>query len=119
MINFQTMPLRFRVWDIMHKKMYSDPTLEETFILVKRLGRTLVHISQQTGGKDDANNKLYFGDILNYVTEAGEIGVGYVSQFYGDVIIQEKRCFTYMTKVGERRYIGNIWENPELLEGGQ
>ena len=82
MINFQTMPLRFRVWDIMHKKMYSDLTLEETFILVKRLGRTLVHISQQTGGKDDANNKLYFGDILNYVTEAGEIGVGYVSHYF-------------------------------------
>lgn len=68
-------------------------------------------VGQCTGLKDKNGKKIYEGDILRYTWNKKECI---------DVIVFEPPMFTYRNAIrwdlNEDEVIGNIYENPELLE---
>ena len=91
--------LKFRIW---YNNKMSYPHLQETFI-----GRANVIHMQWTGLLDKAGVEIYEGDILSNC----DGGVRYVLETasYETKNIYLKDC--YLNEV-----IGNIYENPELIE---
>lgn len=120
--------IKFRVWDTKRKKMYYDVICEFypngglkviQFNLEKKIQREIVkkEVMQYTGLKDKNGKDIYKGDIITWG------GSNHIIKF-------ENGCFTHnskdygqnpMYKNGNWAFgevIGNIYENPELLNGG-
>lgn len=124
MIELQTMPLRFRVWDAKDKEMYSGCSMEEAVQIAKRAKQQNAIVSQDTGLVDKNGKHIFTGDVLK--DSSGEnIVVEYKS---GDVIgrkVKSGAAFLLMREwfgacdewvKGCPEVIGNIWQNPELLK---
>lgn len=127
MSELKIMPLRFKVWDKKEKSFCTGAkTDDRIFDLIElsvfltrhaEKGRphTDFEFCQDAGYEDDKDQKLYFGDIISYVTEHGEIGTGYLTSFHGDTVAKEGGYIVSMRRIAERLKIGNIFENPDLL----
>lgn len=124
---------QFRVWDEESKKMYCGPEaivtfsgfLEEVYIRNKNTVDELIDykLMQWTGAKDSNNKDIYEGDILEIEDYFGE-------NIIGKVLYDEKQACYWIMQGNERSHfmmtfdlesyvhtvIGNIYENPELLE---
>lgn len=138
MDKFQTMPLRFRVWDkernrfcvmddIMPNldepaksdvKMRISDLIQLDYQLGGFLYTTRFVFSQDTGFKDSYRHPIFTGDILQDDDEGylsipqyrdGEIAT--FSLDNGQIIDSLSAVARYSTVVG------NIWQNPELSEG--
>lgn len=120
-MELQTMPLRFRVWDNFNKKFLNDEQLKD-FIsgyINARDGELYMagrdyEISQDTGLKDKNGKSIYTGDIIKHNKRRGYYVVFYnkpaskiVCSEFNDSLW---RSYLYV------EVIGNIWQNPELLE---
>ena len=125
-------PLKFRAWDTVQKKMirWTD-LLKHKGLLWSVLGVTTierydhqhgrygvptpVYIPMQYTGLLDRNGKdVWEGDIIKYTNNDGIKRVGFVEWF------EEEACF-YLNSLPlweqtEKEVIGNIYQNPELLE---
>ena len=134
--------IKFRAWDKEDKRMIID---EQDFIPVKVTNKGVLklnphhkenfwefideerfEIMQYTGIKDKNGCEIYEGDILhcifedeNYIVEWDEIGAGFLFHRINnkkrtggiDYYEFEDICGSFGFEV-----IGNIYENPELLE---
>ena len=103
--------LKFRVWQkATHQYRH--------FVLQKGVSVNIgadLEIEQYTGLKDKNGKEIYEGDIVDY-NDDGEC-IGYVVYNAPSYEIMEKTGFTCWLKGSpHQKVIGNIHENPELLE---
>lgn len=125
------MELKFKVWDIEEQKMfevdilnigfgassYSYPQGAEKLVSVGTLDSNRI-IMQNTGVKDKNEKEIYFGDIVEIVTEyIISRGNKYVIEFD-----KKEMCIKPFTdniwetiRPEDCVVIGNIFQNPELL----
>lgn len=125
--------IKFRAWDEEDKRMYCDDKVIVTFIgfleevYVKRNSTVdeLIDykLMQYTGIKDSNGNEIYEGDIVKIEDYFG-------GDLIGNIIYDEITAGYVFNKGNEINYfqitldledyvhyvIGNIYENPELLE---
>jgi len=135
--------IKFRAWDKKSKKMRTVESIgfgelsyyNEGYPVVNMIGRDciddkdiIIHrdsyqheLMQYTGLKDKNGKEIFEGDIIRYYHKAvGEI-IRVVRYKYGMYGIEGKANETQIPFANildsEREIIGNIYENPELLEG--
>lgn len=135
-MELQTIPLTFRVWSTTECKFLENDELldfSHGFInfydkeMVMSGGRDFI-ISQDTGLKDESGKSIYIGDVLEDFDEAifvveyrsgelvgREIKSKKVFLLYRHWFAGHSKKWNYETP----RIIGNIWQNPELLEEGE
>lgn len=120
-----TRPIKFRVWDRLKKQMFWVEAI--TFVkktglpgYVYYVGSKYPHsihseatLLEYTGLKDKNGKEIYEGDIIDFVDTGTRIAVEYKT--YGIT----NPGFTLLTTTARgAKVIGNIYEHPELLEGG-
>lgn len=137
-----TMPLRFRVWDTVSNhfithlngvKELSINDIMHLFPSVIDLERFI--ISQDTGLKDKDGRSIYTGDIVQLTkTKYDKIDrINHIEEFtlpvvyeHGRVALKVDRLDEYggaywvllsMQRPRDLQALGDIWQNPELLEG--
>ena len=115
--------IKFRAWDKSTNEMLQQP-LDSIFGASRLLGFVAggnIEIMQYTGLKDKNGKEIYEGDI---VTGIGE-GSLQVVPFYGDVVVWLTSGWGVNNELAGKvplhmiygyEIIGNIYENPELLE---
>lgn len=133
-----SMPLRFRVWD-QECKQFCVPYHEQDGTRVIHLTVSITDvaqiikddksnfvISQETGLKDKNGKSIYTGDIIRWRVPTNKEKWVYASIVYLDGKIMYDYGPTF--DLPNRRYepvalvslddevVGNVWENPELLE---
>lgn len=113
----------FRIWSKERKKYEHPSYVEETSLFVlARLSEERYTIEQCTGLKDKNGNLIYEGDIIRLPWQAGWpdlIGVVKFNELYACFLlsktITDKAEQSFWWNEG-KEVIGNIHENPELLE---
>lgn len=122
---------RYRAWDKIHKTMYEvDDIMSVDFgkseISVKTLffERTNYYkfddiiLMQSTGMTDKNGKEIFEGDILD--SEDGFLaGVVELRQNLGmfvSTLIKNNNFVRLCNALDSTQIIGNVWENPELLE---
>ncbi|URW90446.1 YopX family protein [Lacticaseibacillus paracasei] len=136
--------IRFRAWDDLHNKMYPVSDIEwdadgRMWVTTDdgKNGIELIdeeaHLMQYAGLEDKNGREIYENDILKVISEDGESYVATV-KWFGDegypafdlAGIPAAWCYEsnalatiFESGVETCEVIGNIFENPELLEGKQ
>lgn len=85
----------------------------------------MIPVMQSTGLKDKNGQEIFEGDIVRQVrtqpTTENEIIIGVVTMLEGAWLIMndcEQLASFLWSETDENEIIGNIYENPELLEVG-
>ncbi|WP_286310894.1 YopX family protein [Romboutsia ilealis] len=135
--------IKFRAWDKEDKRMYCDDKvivtfsgfLEEVYVRRNSTVDELIDykLMQYSGIKDIEGKEIYEGDIVEFLDE--EVNYSHCGVEYDEFINIGKVIFSHDELMGwditnrnmdleevwhYREYIkviGNIYENPELLEG--
>lgn len=120
--------IKFRAWDKADKKMYprvgislygiqcykDNDNFPEQLIIDR--GQNCFEIMQYTGIRDRHGKDIYEGDIVRrYINSRGNL---YPSNYRKNIVIIEFKNAAWTIRKQTDRYeiIGNIHENPELLE---
>lgn len=127
-MKLQTMPLNFRVWDTTTNKFLENDELldfSHGFInsydeeMIMSGGRDFI-ISQDTGLKDKNGTSIYTGDIVKCDDVVG--AVEYHNGYLGlRTAPHELPMVTWISRdmmndAETIEIVGNIWQNPELVE---
>ena len=135
---------KFRVWDKNNKKMLGWKELdltkelgEDEITIFEPTGQFaqpmyFYETMQSTGLKDIVGNEIYEGDIVKFLIEDDEPKI-VKDKIYVGVVVYKEGTFdikssenTYLGIIPQMymsdidcvfRILGNIYENPELLEG--
>ncbi|EGT5283431.1 YopX family protein [Clostridioides difficile] len=122
------MELKFREWNKNGKEMYS---YDEMVCYSKNLLREWVYsgvylptgnenseVMIYTGLKDCIKKEIYEGDIVSYILSFEEF-IGEVKFEEGFFVIDNEvlgECVGLFHEIAVVKVIGNIYENPEMLE---
>lgn len=131
---------RFRAWDVLAEKMI-DEILMISFVRREIIGKFSdgstsvplkfederngedVILMQSTGLKDKNDKEIFEGDVVRQVrtqpTTENETITGVVTMLEGAWLIMNdcEQLASYLwSETDENEIIGNIYENPELLE---
>lgn len=119
---------KFRAWDPRWERMtyfdeadplVSSPTLLSGFVLAHNTGGDEV-LMQWTGFIDSEGRDIYEGDVvrlfgLNSKVEWGRVSGSWVLRTKGEDIASD---LSTDLELDNGKVIGNVYENPELIEGG-
>lgn len=129
MSELQTMPLRFRVWDKESKKFLTNQHGNTHFANLYWLGNFMCHeteeeeydISQDTGMKDKNDKSIFIFDIVK--DKHGRLyevlyvyGGVYAIHNSRKVGLDEETLYRKIYHEGGVEIVGNLFQNPELLE---
>lgn len=128
-------PIKFRVWDTINKEFVDDMCIHTNGDLRCDRGRTAYCgyfiVQQFTGRSDDNGNEIYEGDIVVlsngercvadlidvYVIPPDEVTVAIErannGEFFGS---RSESSYYRFQDYDSYKVIGNIFENPELLD---
>lgn len=107
--------IKFREWDSHEKRMIDWDELSHVFDLGCILGDSLTWtVMQYTGLKDKNDKEIYEGDIVRHLWSSSGKYIGLVEMVLGCWSINGSQI-GYVEE-DELEVIGNVWENPELLE---
>ena len=134
------MTVRYRAWDVLAEKMI-DEILMISFVRKEIIGKFSdgstsvplkfederngedVILMQSTGLKDKNGKEIFEGDVVRQVrtqpTTENETITGVVTMIEGTWLIMndcEQLASKLWSETDENEIIGNIYENPELLE---
>lgn len=119
--------IKFKVWDIEEKEMYEPHKIEyinfyDGFVTLKVVGFIEfedAELLQYTGLKDKNGKEIYEGDIIKRESMApgGLDRIGKITIEDGVIWIESNvDSVCLFDEIDELEVIGNIYENPELLE---
>ena len=130
--------LQFRVWDTVKKAMSEVQAIvyteEKVYPIYSRVFRKYIPFSeailmQSTGLFDKNGKEIFESDIVKttiFFGRADESGgfyeyekelIGIVKQLEGAWVIDTEKGAVYLwSDINENEVLGNIWENPKLLE---
>lgn len=115
MNSFSTMPLNFRAWDTSKEEFIYFDLLNCEFLNSLVMDPDRFVISQDTGLKDKNGESIYTGDIVQF--EDACVAICYWDNSAAEVEFQVVRGSDNVKGFIEQyKIIGNIWQNPELLE---
>ena len=117
--------IKFRAWDKTENHMYKwenllNQNLKNIFTIPKQCG---YNIMQFTGLHDKNGKEIYEGDIVSFNLKSDSEGqpyiIGYIeyqTTFSGYRIMSFEGSFALDYNIKDIEVIGNIYDNPELLE---
>ena len=128
--------IKFRAWNEVEEKMlnwneFLDTNMKNTFIAPESTGLILM---QYTGLKDKNGKEIYEGDIVKvklYKGEEEKYFIGKVEYFGSNFIVDADNNseyhvydldgfgIDYRYNLEDCEVIGNLYDNPELLEKGE
>ena len=139
-MNTSTREIKFRAWDDEKKEMGEVTSLnfyneymwvDETPMTGNRLPLEGTPLMQYTGLKDKNGKEIYEGDLLKYLAQyphgfqekypwkkSGRVCGPVVSEdgwLYADRKYKGEEMLLFKDSANEYEIIGNIYENPELL----
>lgn len=109
--------IKFRAWDVNHKRMHLWEELKKADYLTRFIEWTSRKILMQfTGLLDKHGKEIYEGDIVNVYDDIGpEPSMGKKFDRY-TVKLGDYAFMAFLeTMIGDIEIIGNIYENPNLL----
>ena len=116
--------IKFRAWDGMTNKMFNWKQLRKSkkhnFLEAVELQDTGVILMQFTGLKDKNGKEIFEGDIIKAIYEdKEEFGEVYFDEFSASFDVRGECWLSVEDLTCSDKYyevIGNIYENPKLIE---
>jgi len=116
--------IKFRAWDSFNRIMWGEADCYRndlaTFFREYEdaiIGENKPILMQYTGLKDKNGKEIYEGDILRFeLSELGYIEVGEVKWIGSGFWMEAPNKQFHLPFEDRREVIGNIYDNPELLE---
>ena len=110
-----TRQLKFRAWDTISKEMWDLGSLRNIVEDDQTPdGGRLIYL-QYTGLKDKNGNPIYEGDIISMHNKQYNVVVEFTDYGYQGLHKQSGYYEGLTTFIEDHEIIGNIYENPELL----
>ena len=127
---------KFRAWDKISKKMFPVTMIDfgQSYVMIEEINELLckrdfdeIEIIQSTGLFDKNGKEIYEGDIVRFSDCDDDVYITPVVwdknyacfgvSFSGGYPISFDYLEEFYTELKDIEVVGNIYENPELLEG--
>jgi len=128
--------IKFRAWDkktsniFYHDEIYWFNRVSikgyehyQDVVLSTLLSDSDFILMQYTGLKDKNGKEIYEGDILKHPNNNTLFEIKYIKEYCGFRAVYDRNIYNHSAIIlqigdkGQAEIIGNIYENPELLEG--
>lgn len=122
---------KFRAWDKISKTMFPVMMIDfgQSYVMIEEINGLWcerdfdeIELMQSTGMNDKNGKEIFEGDIVQTERCFGgfndfEMFKGIVKQLEGAwMIVTDNNAVPVFSEIEENIVIGNVWENPELVE---